>query len=152
MRAHLIRYDCSYHISQIADLLATKFNWMAHHHKLECSVLKLHCCFHGQDYSKDSSHWMLMYPICSVPLISRQPKKVCWFTIHNNQTLVQTSWHLLTVALWLTLSLGTRRMGWGILPHKATNLVLSVKSLFMRSDNAFFVVFCFCFSCYYTSW
>ena len=34
--AHLIRCDCFYHICWTADLFATKFNWMVHHHKLEC--------------------------------------------------------------------------------------------------------------------
>ena len=37
MRAHLIRYDYFYHICWTADLF-TKFNWMVHHHKLECFV------------------------------------------------------------------------------------------------------------------
>ena len=38
VRAHLIRYDCFYCICWTADLLAAKFNWMVHHHKLECFV------------------------------------------------------------------------------------------------------------------
>ena len=38
VRAHLIRYDCFYHVCWTADLFATKFNWMVHHHKLECFV------------------------------------------------------------------------------------------------------------------
>ena len=40
VRAHLIRYDCFYHICWTADLFATKFNWMVHRHKLDCFVKK----------------------------------------------------------------------------------------------------------------
>ena len=43
-------------------------------------------CFQGQDHSEDSKlYWIFMYLISCVPLISWQPK-VCWFTIHSNQT------------------------------------------------------------------
>ena len=38
MRAHIIRYDCFCHICWTADLFVTKFNWMVHHHRLECLV------------------------------------------------------------------------------------------------------------------
>ena len=38
VKADIIRYDCSYHICWTADLFATTFNWMVHHHKLECVV------------------------------------------------------------------------------------------------------------------
>ena len=41
VRAHLIKYDYFYHICWTADLFATKFNWMLHHHKLECFVQKM---------------------------------------------------------------------------------------------------------------
>ena len=33
--AHITNYDCFYTICWTADLFATKFNWMVHHHKLE---------------------------------------------------------------------------------------------------------------------
>ena len=38
VQAHLIRFDCFYHSCWTADLFATKFNLMVHHHKLECFV------------------------------------------------------------------------------------------------------------------
>ena len=38
VRAELNRYDCFHHICWTADLFATKFSWMVHHHKLECFV------------------------------------------------------------------------------------------------------------------
>ena len=38
LMAHLITYDCFYHSCWSADFFATKFNWMVHHHKLECFV------------------------------------------------------------------------------------------------------------------
>ena len=34
LRAHIIQYDCFYDIYWTADLLATKFNWLVHRHKL----------------------------------------------------------------------------------------------------------------------
>ena len=40
VRAHLIKYDCFYHICGTADLFATRFNGMVHHHKLEYFVEK----------------------------------------------------------------------------------------------------------------
>ena len=65
----------------------TRFNWMVHLHKLECLVWKLDYCFQGQDHSESSKlDWIFMYLIYSVPLISLQPKKVCLYTIHSNQT------------------------------------------------------------------
>ena len=36
--AHIIKYDCVYHIYWTTDFLATKFNWMVHYHQLECFV------------------------------------------------------------------------------------------------------------------
>ena len=54
VRARLVKYDCFYHICGTADLLATKFNWMVHHQKLEYFVLKLDCCFQGQGHSEGS--------------------------------------------------------------------------------------------------
>ena len=38
VRAHIIRYDCFYHIYGTAVLYSTRFNWMVHYHKLECLV------------------------------------------------------------------------------------------------------------------
>ena len=47
-------------------------------------VLKLDCCFQGQDHCKDSKlYWIFMSLISFVLQISWQPKKVCWFIIHN---------------------------------------------------------------------
>ena len=48
---------------------------------------KWYRCFQSQDHSVGSKpYWTFMYLISFVPLISWQPKKVCWFTIHSNQT------------------------------------------------------------------
>ena len=38
IEAHIIRYDGFYHSCWNADLFVTTFNWMVHHHKLECCV------------------------------------------------------------------------------------------------------------------
>ena len=73
VKAHLIRYDCFYHICWTADLFATRFNWIVHHHKLECFLWKLDCCFQGQGHSDGSKLcWISMYLISSVLLISWQ--------------------------------------------------------------------------------
>ena len=91
-RAHLIRYDCFCHVSWTADLLATKVNWMVHHHKLEWFVYKLDICFQGQGHSESSElYWIFMYHIfCTTDLW--QPKKVCLFTIHNITKPSTTKW------------------------------------------------------------
>ena len=52
-----------------------------------------------------------MYLISSVPLISLQPTQVCWFTITNKQVKYNKVGSVLTVALWLTVSLGTQQRG-----------------------------------------
>ena len=86
VRAHIIRYDCFYHICWTSDLFVTKFIWMVHHHKLKCFVSKLDCSFQGQDHSAGSKlYWIFIYLISSLPLISWQPK-VWWFSIHSNQS------------------------------------------------------------------
>ena len=38
VRAHLIQYDCFYHICWTADLFATTFNFMVRHRELKCFV------------------------------------------------------------------------------------------------------------------
>ena len=64
-----------------------------------------------------------MYLISSVPLISLQPKKVCWFTVHNKPTTTKRA-YTDSSTLWLTLSLGTQWRGGGdILPLKVTNVL-----------------------------
>ena len=53
MRAHAIRYDCFYEISESADLFATKvIRWYLH--KRGCPVLKLDC-FQVQGHSEGST-------------------------------------------------------------------------------------------------
>ena len=48
---------------------------------------KTHCCCQDQDHSEGSKlYWIFMCLISSVPLISWQPKKLCLFTVHSNQT------------------------------------------------------------------
>ena len=75
VRAHLIRYDCFYHICWTADLSVTSPNWMVHHHKLESFVLKLDWCFQGQGHSEGLKlYWIFMYLLSSVPLISWQSR------------------------------------------------------------------------------
>ena len=65
-----------------------------------------------------------MYLICSVPLISWQPKKVCWFTIHNNQTKYNKGAYTDSNILTYTI---TRHpiggWGWGYFASQATNFV-----------------------------
>ena len=63
------------------------WNWMGHHLNLEYFLQKLDCCFQGQDHSEGPKLYRtFVYLKTSVPLISWQPKKVCLFAIHNNQT------------------------------------------------------------------
>ena len=45
VKAQIIKFDCFYHIYWTAYLFATAFNWMVHHHNLECFLLKLDCSF-----------------------------------------------------------------------------------------------------------
>ena len=39
VKADIIRYDCFYHIYWTDDFFLTIFNWIVHHHKLECFFL-----------------------------------------------------------------------------------------------------------------
>ena len=70
-----------------------------HHHKPEYPVKKkritafrVRVTAKGQnvnvcpDDAFDTTKYFVSKLISSVPLISWQPKKVCWFAIHNNQT------------------------------------------------------------------
>ena len=110
-RAHLIRYDCFCHVSWTADLLATKVNWMVHHHKLEWFVYKLDICFQGQGHSESSElYWIFMYLASSAPLISWQSS--CTDLRGSDSS-----------TLTYTITRHTMGVG-GILPHKATNIVL----------------------------
>ena len=71
VKVHIIKYDCFYHIYLTADLYASTFNWMVHHHKLECFVSKLDCCFQGQDHSEGSElYWIFLYLICTTDVFS----------------------------------------------------------------------------------
>ena len=51
------------------------------------ALSKLDCCFLGQITMKVQNLIESLCIVSSVPLISKwQPKKMCWFTIRNNQT------------------------------------------------------------------
>ena len=66
---------CFYNICWTAYLFATRFNWMVHHHKLECFVEKLRLLF-SRLRSQQRLNTLLnlyVYLISSVPLISWQP-------------------------------------------------------------------------------
>ena len=85
VQAHLIRFDCFYHSCWTADLFATKFNLMVHHHKLECCVkIGLFSRSRSQWRFKTLLNLYVSYIFCTTDLLATI--EVCLFTIHNNQT------------------------------------------------------------------
>ena len=67
VRAHLIRYDCFYHMCWTADLFATRFNWMVHHHKTGVFCLKIRLLFSRWRSQWRFKTWLNLY----VPIIFR---------------------------------------------------------------------------------
>ena len=67
--------------------------------KMEKTGCKIICGAPTTPADRGLMMMMMMYPI------SWQPNQMCWFTVNYNQT--KQSGHTLTVALWLTILLGT---------------------------------------------
>lgn len=69
---------------------------------------RLELCVQGQSKSSEL-HWMFINSIFSIPLTSAT-KLVCWCTItNNNLTEFKPSGHILIVAMWCTILLGTQQ-------------------------------------------
>ena len=126
-RAHIIKYDCFCHIYWTADVFATTFHWMVHHHKLECFVWKLDCCHQGQDHSAVSKHyWILCLQGQVHSAVSKHYWILCilYFLYHwslGNQLITKPSTRSDTDRSTLTYSITCHRTG-EILPHRVTKL------------------------------
>ena len=109
VRAHIIKYDCFYHIYWTADLSATKFNWMVHHQKLECFVYKIRLLF-----SRSRTQWRFktLLNLYVSHIFHTTDLLVRYFWSPNQ---VQQSGNISTITL--SLDAQWAWWGWGVFCH-----------------------------------
>ena len=129
VRAHIVKYDCFYHICWTANLFAPTFKWMVHHHKLECLVQKNTLFSWSWSQCRFKTlfsflsilyllyHWSLgnQTRCADLLLIITKPSTTKWAYTDSSTLTYSITWH-------------TKMVGRGcILLRKMTNLVFFVK-------------------------